>query len=215
LLFVFGIILLNVIFVQAAEEFDSNAVEGDAGKILNATSKLKEFGNKEKWEFLAEQWKELLMKNKVFAAINGFFEKISLVFFIFFGMKYEFSPLFFMTVFVWVFHLWLFSSFILEFFPLSKGTKFIAGIGIVMILSHIKYIGFITKLLLSVMLWKEGVWRWIIPIVVIFVVIFIFVFMKLIKKKIKEEEGKRKKEQEKHDRETLHIMAEGVREGVS
>ena len=96
LFFVICFTLLGFCFLyfssaQNQEPFDRSGFEEEAGKILDTTEKLKELYEKDRLDYLGEQWKSFLLKHPVIAKINEALTKVNPVFFFLFGDDYTFS----------------------------------------------------------------------------------------------------------------------------
>lgn len=200
-------------FVHAQDSgINTTGIQSDAEKIRNATQVLQNFTERAKYEFLADKWKEFLLKDKGFAKFDGFLENLSFVFFIFTGMFYKFSPLFFVVIFMWLFHFWILSNYIFLYFPLKRGVGILVCVGILIVLSQLKYMIFISQIFLSIALWGEGfVWRFLSFALSILILLLIFGAVRLLKKRIKMDREKLEKLVEKGDRAVLHKIAEGAR----
>ena len=97
----FFFILTSVASAQTGNigEQIEDSVEG----LENNITKIKEFGEKDKWDFIGSRWKEFLLKNKAIVGIDTFFTKINIVFVILFGMDWELSMQMFFAFLFWIF----------------------------------------------------------------------------------------------------------------
>ena len=86
----FSLILL--VFVVSAQLGNvENQIEGAVDSIENNITKIKEFTEVSKWDFIGSQWKEFLLKDKTIAGIDAFFTKINIVFVVLFARDWSIS----------------------------------------------------------------------------------------------------------------------------
>lgn len=73
----------------------------------SVSDKIKIYSEKEYWkerlDYLGREWKSILTRNPLVNSLDSFFRKISVVFFILFGIPYEFSITLFFVIFLWIF----------------------------------------------------------------------------------------------------------------
>ena len=91
-------------FVSAQLSGLENQIEGVSGNLENNITAVREFTDKDKWDFIGSQWKEFLLKNKAVAGVDAFFTKTDAVFYFLFRQHWELS-LMMLSVFLW----WLFT----------------------------------------------------------------------------------------------------------
>ncbi len=172
------LLLANAFIVKG--EVDTSAIGDDAEKILDTTTKLKEFTEKNKWEFLGEQWKEFLLKNAFIAGVDSFFKKIDIAFVIILAESYDLSIKFFIIFLMWLFVLLISFFLIKDFLFFKKGTGFLISLGIVVVFGHIGVYSIFSDLILNLLFYKEGIWRWISWFIFIIMYIFIILYIKTI-----------------------------------
>ena len=142
-LFVFSLLLIG--FVGAQLEDVKEQITDTTESLQNNITKAKEFTEKDKWDFIGSQWKELLLKNKVIAGVDATFTEANVVFVFLFARDYSLS-----LGMLFVFTFWLFILLILPKFvkflriPLifspkffEKGlNRFLFSLGGTIILAH-------------------------------------------------------------------------------
>ena len=192
-----AVVLFNNVLVQGVGGVDSGAVAGDAGKILNATSKLQEFTQENRTNFLGQQWKELLLKNGFIAGADKFFRQVNFLFVILFSRNYDLSLELFIAFLIWFF---TFLSLTRYTFVLFKQgwEKWLVSFGGVLILAHIQLFNSLSSIIVKIIFYKkEWYWELIILLVIIVAIVFYYLVNKYVAallKKSKEEKEKRELE---------------------
>lgn len=191
--FVVFIFLLIHVFVSAQspsdEGIDRTGFEDDAGKILNATEKLKEFAEKNKSSYLGEQWKEFLLKNKGISTLDSFLKKVNIIFFILLAKDYNFSFNILFTLLLWIAFFSSFSEIIILFSTFSRWVAYLSGFVFAVILAHFRVYEFILTSVSKLISFFSGWWgivAWIVFLILL--LIWIIFSEKIVKqfKKIKE-----------------------------
>lgn len=198
---VFIVLLLLSSFVTAdtpggisSEDLENDSVVQGVRRLQNATEG---FGDKERWEYLAEEWKATLLKSEKIAAINSFLEKLSPVFFLLFGQGYELSLILLMVIVLWIFFFSTFSRGLEVKF--SKGVSIVMGLALTLILAHLKVLNLLATTLFKIVFFKDGIWGWI-ALFIFFVVLFLLIrYLRLIIWKIGRWFKKTREEKEKWD----------------
>lgn len=147
-LFLFLFVVLYINNVQSLGE-GIEGVEGDAKKILNATTTLKKFTEEDKWEFLGKQWKEFILRNAFIAGIDAFLRNINIVFRFIFSQDYDLSLTFFVSVFLLLYFFFAIGGIIKSYSAFSPTTSYVTGFGLTLILAHTK----LFKLLAELFIW--------------------------------------------------------------
>lgn len=137
-------------------------------------SKVKEFGQKEKWEFIGVQWKEFLLKNKMIAGIDAFFTKINLVFVVLFGIDWSLSLTMFFVFFLWLFTLISITKY---FYVDSKLLRFVYSLLCVTVLAQLHFFSSLSSLASELVFLKVSpLWR---TFFIFIIFLFIFLWYKL------------------------------------
>lgn len=157
------------------------------------------------FDYLAREWKNILLANPTINAIDAFFQKASVVFFILFGIQYSLSPALFFTLLLWFFFLIAFFGIFKNFASFKKWISLIIAFLLVIVMSHIglieKQANFLAWLLFSDKPW----WMRLLFIFGIFAVIVIVLILE--NKFGKQFEKKKKKQKEEADRMKVETAA--------
>jgi len=156
------------------------------------------FTEKDRAEFLAQQWKEALLKNSVINTIDSLFKKLNWVFIVLFGRSYALSIELFFSMLLWSLCL----AFVHLLFHLKKEwLNWVLGIGISMGLAQLQIFNYIASFASKFVLEASGTW-WTLArtAVIILFVVFLFVLNKYFGKEI----GAMRKARELH--ETKHRL---------
>ena len=173
------------IFVSAQLDGLENQIEGISENLENNVTKLKEFTEKSKWDFIGSQWKEFLLKNKAIAGVDAFFTKINVVFLVLFARDWSIS-----MGMLFAFLLWLFTLFSLYWYASAYDLKswkiFLLSICGTIALAHIRLFNVLSVIFEKMMFYKATfLWKMSIFILVI-VLINVYLFInKFFSKQIK------------------------------
>jgi hypothetical protein len=196
-LFLFLILFSNLIYASSLD-----SVQEKVGEAEEKFDKAKEFTERDKWDYLGEEWKKFFLKNKFFSKIDELCKGINPIFVILLGEDYSFSLTFF---FIFIF--WVFISLIVFFL-------FKDYIGI----TEKNWICFLIGAIVSSLVAQSGAYRIIAEVTfrflffkggfldyffLFFFLVILFVIFDLFRgfgKKFKAEREKIDKEQEKRDR---------------
>jgi len=190
----FGLILL-VCLVSAQLGDVEDQVEGVVNNLENNITKLKEFTEKDKWDFIGSQWKEFLLKNKVIAGVDAFFTKINIVFVVLFAHDWTISLEMLFVFLLWIFTLLSLYGYANCFLIKSSFQRFLIALGLTIVLAQARLFYFISQGLIKVVLYKPSPW-WkslIFLCVIIGLIVYLFVNKAISKSLIKARE-KRDKE---------------------
>ncbi|MCA9485664.1 MAG: hypothetical protein KC506_02370 [Nanoarchaeota archaeon] len=161
-LFVF-FVLVFVAFVgnviAQAPGLDTENFEND--NIVQGVETRQETVEQERWKYLSEQWKELLLKNKFVSVIDGFFRKINFVFVVLFGQSYDLSITLFFVFLLWIFFAFNFWKALRDFSPLSSNVALAAGIGLTIILAQFGMLRWIAEFFVGFIFAGGTLVRWI------------------------------------------------------
>jgi len=124
-------------------------------------------------DFLGAQWKEVLLNTKVVSGIDGFFQKISIVFKIILGVDYSFSLVVFFAFLAWIIFIVTADNFIKAFSTFSKWISSLLALLIVTIFAQLQALVFVAQAFINIISFKDGVWEWVgfgLVILLVFVV---------------------------------------------
>ncbi len=147
-----------------------------------------------KWDDIGREWKVMLLQNKVFAALNSFFTKYSVVFSVLFKLPYSLSITLFFVVILWIFFAFQSGRVIQKLFEINDFLAFLLGICIAVILAQINLLIGIVKLAGWFFFVEKAWWWYIISGIIILVAGFIIGWFFELGNKLLEERLKRLKE---------------------
>lgn len=153
----------------------------------------------EKWQSWGQNWKTLLMQNSFVSSVNAFFQKISPVFSVLFGMEYSLSIALLLTIVLWLYVFFLFNR-ILSNGLFSKLVALLISFGFTIILAQIGLFSKAVNFIIGIFFGEQPGWvKVIVGIVMAVVLALLFVVMvkfgKQIaanRKKVKEEKNRLK-----------------------
>ena len=139
--FLFLILLLgNLAFVSSETIPQLDAVASKVSDIKDKVDDLKNPNSQAYWEqqvgYLGVEFPKLLLKNPYIAAVDSFFQKISIVFRILFGMSYSLSLTLLFVIAFWFFFSFNFYGAIKATGLLNGGLNFISGMLVSVILAQ-------------------------------------------------------------------------------
>jgi len=204
----FGIFIFLILISNILLAIDLQATDSQINKNLETANKnietTKSFTEKEKWDYLGQEWKNILLKNKFIAFFDSFFKKINFIFIILFGQEYDFSLILFFKIILWVFFLVSFNLIFRDYSALSEEISLIISFLLPIALAHIGFLDKLSKIIFKIIFFKRGVWSWISGFVFIFILIFIITLIKKFGRGFVESRKKREKIIEEVDRKVLH-----------
>ncbi len=178
-------ILLLVSFTSAQFGGIEDQIDSTSENLENNITKVKEFTDKDKWNFIGSQWKEYLLKNKAIAGVNAFFTKINVVFLILFATSWSLSIEMLFIFLVWLFTLLSIYSY-LSFFR-NQWIRFGACFLGVIALAQAKIFYFVSHGFYNLIVLKpSGWWRFATFIVCVVLLIVYFRFNQIISKQLEE-----------------------------
>ena len=193
--FLIGLMFLVSIVPVFAQIGDvENQIEGAVDNLENNITKIKEFGEKDKWDFIGSQWKEFLLKNKAIAGVDAFFTKINLVFVVLFAHGWAIS-----LEMLFIFLLWLFTLISLYSYlklKLENGwTKLFISLGVTLILAHSKIFNYVSESAVKVIFYKSSAgWRSLMLILVLGGLVIYLMLNRTIRDSLQKAREKRDKE---------------------
>jgi hypothetical protein len=102
-----GIILIKTFMPVVSAINPEDSLDDVEERMENLQDTIEEYSDKdaweEKWDYLGNEWKNILLKNKVIFALDSFFTKISIVFHILFAQPYSMSLILLGIIFLWLF----------------------------------------------------------------------------------------------------------------
>ncbi|MAE49300.1 hypothetical protein CMI48_00580 [Candidatus Pacearchaeota archaeon] len=220
----FILLLLSLTTFATAEELTLDELEervDEARELAENTEEkiedAQQFLEQERWEYLGNQWKELLLKNKIINQIDTFLKKISFLFIFLFGEPYALSLTLLLAIMLWIFFFTAFSHIFAEFSTFTKGIAYTIAFGIAVISAQLGIYRQLSEVIFRIIFYKTGIWQWAFFFIFLLAWMMGLMFMKNIAlgmKKWKDDERK-KKIQAKLDQEVLRKTVEGIEEGLN
>jgi hypothetical protein len=216
--------ILLVSLVSAQLEDVKDTITDTTNNLNNNITKAKEFTDKDKWDFIGSQWKEILLKNKAISAVDGKFTQVNVVFVVLFARDYSLS-----LEMLFVFMLWLFTLLILPKFvkllrlPLIFSPKFfengrarfLFSLGGVIILAHARLFAPISDAATKAVLYKSSFWWRLVTFATIFIGLFLYLKLSgLIAQSLLKAQEKKEKEELKEKVEKVEKFQKTVVETV-
>ena len=203
--FCFVLIAFFVIsFTSAQLGGIENRIDDTRDNVGGNITAVRDFTERDRWNFIGSQWKEFLLKNKVIAGVDAFFTKISVVFVILFAKSWELS-----IEMLFVFMLWLFTVFSLYgyfFFFKTKGIRWIGSILGSIALAQARVFYFISAGMYKLVFLKNGYWwNFLTFIVCIGLIVLYLKVNKVISKQL--EKSRKKRDEHEKDVEFKEVKA--------
>lgn len=219
ILSILSIIFVQVQQIQAQELNEETGLPSELEKVQNISEKGKEtvekISDKEKREYLFQEWKNLLLKNKVISAIDLFFTKISPAFLVLFGEPYALSGFLLIIIILWFYFFFKLSEIMIDFSPFSSGVGWVIGLGLTIVLAQIQILRKIAEFFIWFVFYKEATWwRFAATLIIIFALFFIYYFSSVFSKAYKEQKKKTKQEIREAKLEAGEKIAEDLIKGA-
>lgn len=206
------IIIYIILLSNVVAQEDTNSLQNlENDTLVKDVQKLQEFTEESKWDYLKDQWKNLLLKNKYIASVDEFFRKVDLIFVFLFGENYDLSASLFISIMLWLFFLLNFIRIFTTYIAFSKGIGIIIAIGFNIMAAQTGIFRGIANLVFKAIFFKEGIWRWISLLIFLFILAFFYVLIGIILKGIRE---KRKAKAELEQKLNQKVLGKTVREVV-
>jgi len=164
-----------------------------------------------KWDYLGNEWKNVLLKNKLVSGLDSFFTQISVIFEVLFGEPYSLSLTLFFIVLLWFYLLFKIKEILGDFGMFSPAISWAMSFVVVMLISRTdgikSVVGFFGNLIFS----QESLGlKWIIFIIIAVIMIFIYKFSSLLGESYKATKEGLEKEEEKRNRGILKAYADAI-----
>ena len=199
-------------------EDDVFGILGEAEGVENVLDEARENIDQNKWDYLGEQWKEILFRNERIVRIDSFLQGINPFFALVLGTDYSFSLIFIFVIGLWVLFLNAFYGISRLFSIFSKYTAFVAALLMTFVLSHLKifppeninFYNWASIGIFRILFFREGIWSWV--SLLLFFVVYIFLFSYVVKflrkaRRAKEKDDEEfRKERQETEQNILHKM---------
>lgn len=218
---VFVALVLFLVFaggVLAQDVFDDSGFEEEAEKIIEDIEEAKEFTEADKWEYLSEQWQEVLLENEGVARLDASMKRINPVFFFLLGENYSLSLTFLITLVIWASFFVVYREAVSLYGLFSGNVSWAIAFIVAVVTAHLRIYAVIAEGAFRLVFFNEGAWPWIFTLIVLFgwVILVTYlrgIFIAIRKRRQKKKEELAKKQQEV-DREILHGTTSSILEGL-
>ena len=201
------LIFAGMYFVRAA---DVDGVVAGGEKLTETIDKTAGQLEDEKWEYLSNSWRELLLKNKVIAGFDSLLHKGSIGFQALFGRPYELSFTFWTVFILWVTFFFDASYIFRSFSTFSPGISSIIAFGVTVIAAQIGVFTNISDVIFKIIFYKSGIWPWIWLIVLIFVLALFIGVGKLTYRFVVRRKKNQAKQQQALNQKVLDTTVKGI-----
>ncbi len=198
--------LLLLLFCNFVLALDSDSLQKKIRDVEDKYEQAKEFTEEDKWDYLGESWKEVLLKNRFFSAIDSFFRELNPVFVFLFGEDYNFSLTLFFVILFWVFLLSVIFFLIRDYFGVfdKAWIAFLVSVIVSSLIAHSGVYRKIAENTFKFLFFKGGFFDYVFVILFLLVLFLIWDLIRGFGKRIKAEREQIDKEQAKQDRYILH-----------
>ncbi len=214
------LILLFLTFFVAkvgAQILDPETLQNDS--IVRGVEQLRNFTEENKWDYLGQEWKSLLLKSKYIAAVDKTFRNVNFIFFILFAQNYDLSLILLFVIMWWIFFFVIFSKTIADFSTLGKWVSYIVAFVLTIFLAHFKFLNNFSLIIFKLIFFKNGIWGWTALFIFILLYLAILVYFErliyVIGGKMKKTKEEIEKWDEKFQRQVFRKKVEGVEKAFS
>ncbi len=205
---------ISIVSSQDLSGVESSLDEGFS-KLEKTTDKIGSFEEGEKWGYLGEEWRKIMLQNSFVSAADSFFKKISVVFLVLFGEPYSMSAGLFFLIAFWIYALIYFSEIMGLSGMFSPLTSKIIAFGMTIAAAQTgafkRIIGWLGWIIFS----QKASWvRFFIFIAIVIFLFFIYRFTSLVREALEAEKEEFEKEQEKINRSFLKSFVDAIMRGM-
>ncbi len=212
IIFILSLLILSLTFnvIKSQEKITSSSILNPEN-IEEETLKLNE-----KWEYLGEEWKSILLEEPIIKGIDSFFQKINTVFVVLFAEPYSLSLKLFLIIALWSIFFFIFHRIFKYYTSFSKPIPLGISLTLVVIMSHLKLFEKQVNFLMTLFFGDKPLWmKLILGIIIILVLVILFALIKKFGKQIAESRRKMKEEEERLKIETGAKAGEALTKAVS
>jgi len=197
--FIICVILLMFIMPLALQIVLAQIPGIDTTSPEQIPEQLEQLKNQSAWVYLGQRFQVSLMKNPVIAAIDGFFNKMSFIFQLLFGMPYSLSLTLLFVIALWIAVFFNLAGFLNMTSPLSKPIHYMMSLLAVILIAQTGAFSGLINLAGTVIFAREAWWaRWLLGLAFLFgFALFLYFLPSILKnymKKQKEQKEKQKTE---------------------
>ncbi len=206
--FILGLLAISLFsnLVIAQDSLLDNSIFGVSAEGVTLTSD---------WKTWGIDLKNNLLQNPVIMAIDSFFNAISPLFSILFGMPYSLSLALLLIIILWIYSFLVINN-ALQMSLFSKWVSTLISLGIVILLAQFGLFSMIVNLIIQ-LFFGENPWyvKVILGLVIVVALVFVFLFIKQFAKQMKENKKKRKEEENRLKLETGAKVGEALSKAVT
>jgi len=207
-----GFLFLALVSAQLPDNLNPDKLQND--EVVQGVQELQKTVEERRWEYLGNQWQEILLKNKYLSLLDNTFKKFNFVFFFLFGKDYSLSLALLFIVMLWLFFGVMFYKVMKDFSPFSEPVSFVISLVFTVILSHLKVYSFLSSLIFKIIFFKQGVWAWTSTAIVILVYFIILIYLEriiyVVGRRFKKSKEEKEKWDEKFERQLFRKRVEGI-----
>jgi len=188
--------LLIFSFIAKAEDIPIIPSQLDPSSIQETKSNAEA-----RWDYLKQEWKAVLLKNKLISIIDSFFKKISPVFTVLFNYPYDLlSPTLWIIIILWIFFFLSIAILLRDYSSFSATISYPIGIVFAIVLAHLKVLETLANSLIWITAGDKPWWlRLTLWILIFAAIIAIYYVERMYGKIISENRKKMKLMQEQMD----------------
>jgi|SRR3989344_3436237 len=208
--FIFILLLTNFVFAQSGLEDTAENIQDKVDNLQKGIDGAYEFTEKDKWDYLGEEWQNILLKSEYVSFLDASFKKINFLFFFLFGEDYSLSLTLLFTIILWSFFFYYFNKILNDFSGFSSEVSSIVAFLLVIVSAHIGLYKFISEIAFKIIFFREGVWGWIAMLIFVLIMITIAILLKSFGEDVKKRREELQKIREELEMKTDRIRMKGI-----
>ncbi len=221
LVFLLVLLILPIVYAQISTGQLEDTIEGLEEKIEEFEEKKENIEEdvekikETKWDYLGEEWKEILLKNKFVSFVDGFLKKISFVFVVLFGESYSLSLTLFLIICLWLYFFFKFTEIFRDYSSFSSSVAMGIGFCLTIVLAQLKVLKQIVEFFGWLVFSQEANWlRFIIVLVIFLVMVILYKVTSGFGENFKKNKEQMEKERAKVERGILHNFVDAIMKGL-
>jgi hypothetical protein len=205
-MFVLALISLTLISNFVSAQYDVSNIFGVSAEGVNITAD---------WKTWGADVKNNLLANPIIQGIDSFFQQITGVFSVLFGMPYSLSLALLLIIALWIYFLLIINN-ALQMSLFSKWVSLLISFGVVIIMAQVKIFETIVNLVIQ-LFFGENEWyvKVILGLIIVVALVFIFMLLKQFAKQRAENRKKKKDEENRLKLETGAKVGEELSKAVT
>ena len=202
--YIISFLSFNLNFVSSQDLTGiGEGLEGQVSGLEDNVNTIKTNIEEERWNYIGQELKTILLKNPVIAWFDSLFKKIDFVFLFLFGEHYDLSLLLFFAIILWFFFFYTFHVIFRDYSAFSNNIAMIIAFAIAVASAQIGVYKKSSELIFKLIFYREGIWGWIASIIFVVVLITLFIFVKRFGGIMKMRRELKEKDMEKLNRKIL------------